>query len=266
MKKNNFKRILISLFRKTGLVAERTLQQMSSRTGDNPNSIRKKFIEKLKENNKENNNHIYYYTNVEKDKRESRTFSQVKKAIEKVQKILEENNLSIYIGGGTVPYLLLNQESGRLHDDIDTICKLEDIEKLRELFKKEGLYIPEWDSKNHAKAGRDYGFEMKIEGVPFGIYPFEYKDGTITQYSFDPYSKTCKTKTIPIEQLSDYIYTYKSRDGKTYRTISLEYIKLTKDNTGRPKDIVDSKKISEYGIRNDVMSRIVMYKEVKSER
>lgn len=212
------------------------------------NNTRKNFIEKLKKQNTE-------------DKRDSQTFYQIKKVIEKVQKLLEENNLNIHIAGGIVPYLLLDEDSNRLHDDIDTICKLEDIERLREIFKKEGFYIPEWDSKSYSKDGKDYGFEMKIDGVPFGIYPFKYENGSITQYSFDPYNKLCKTKVIPIEQLSDYIYTYESRAGKVYDTMSLEYIKLTKDNTKRPKDIIDSEKISEYGIRTDVMSRIIMYKE-----
>ena len=163
--------------------------------------------------------------------------------------------------GGIVPYLLLDEDSGRLHDDIDTICKLEDVEKLREIFRTEGFYIPEWDSKNYSKDGSDYGFETIIDGVPFGIYPFKYEDEYITQYSFDPYNKLCKTKVISMEQLSDYIYTYESRDGKMYNTMSLEYIKLTKDNIKRPKDIIDLEKISEYGIRTNVMSRITMYKE-----
>lgn len=269
MNKNELKKILMSLrnnknenqvnnlLGKIDLLPEEKLQQMISQIGNNEENIRNYFIEKLTEHNNSNS---------EIAERESRTFCQIKKVIEKVQKLLKENNLNIYIAGGTVPYLLLNQDSGRLHDDIDTICKLEDIEKLRELFKKEGLYIPEWDSKKHSEGGKDYGFETKIDGVPFGIHPFKYKEGTITQYSFDPYNKLCKIKTIPIEQLSDYIYTYESRDGKNYNTMSLEYIKLTKDNARRPKDIVDSKKISEYGIRNNVMSRIIMYKEVESER
>lgn len=208
-------------------------------------------------------NENYYSSNTQKTSRECRTFSQIKEVIIKVQKLLEENGLNLYISGGTVPYLLLDEDSHRLHDDIDTICRMEDIEKLREVFKKSGLYKPEWDSKIYSRDRRDYGFEMIINEVPFGIYPFEYKNGTVTQYSFDPYNKMCKKKTIPIKQLTDYVYTYESRDGKKYNTMSLEYIKLSKDHAKRPKDIIDSKKILEYGIRKDVMSRINMYKEVR---
>lgn len=277
MNKKDVKRILMSLrnnsneflinnlLGKIDLLSEDQLQEMIAQVG-NENDIKQFFLEKIEEQHrKHDKNPTYYYPNAKKDNRESRTFSQIKEVINRIQKLLEENGLNIYISGGTVPYLLLNEDSNRLHDDVDTICKLEDIESLRELFKKEGLYKPEWDSKNYSRDGKDYGFEMEIDGVPFGIYPFNYKNGTVTQYSFDPYNKMCKTKTIPIEQLTDYICTYESRDGKRYDTMSLEYIKLSKDNARRPKDIADSKKISEYGIRNDVMSRITMYKEVGSD-
>lgn len=48
------------------------------------NNTRKHFIEKLKKQNTET-------------KRDSQTFYQIKKVLEKIQKLLEENNLNIYI-------------------------------------------------------------------------------------------------------------------------------------------------------------------------
>ena len=205
-----------------------------------------------------------YYSNFAEDERESRTFTQIKEVQLKVQKLLDQHGLKIFIAGGSVPYLLTNEDSGRLHDDIDTICRIEDIDKLRQVFINAGLYNPEWDSKTFSSDGEDYGFEMKIDGVPFGIFPFIYDEENkiITQYSADPYNQTCKTKTIPIEEITDYIMTYRGRDEKDYNTMSLEYIKLTKDNAQRPKDIVDSKKIEETGLlRPDVLNRIQMYTE-----
>ena len=205
-----------------------------------------------------------YYSNVAEDERESRTFTQIKEVQLKVQKLLDQYGLKIFIAGGSVPYLLTNEDSGRLHDDIDTICRIEDIDKLRQVFINAGLYNPEWDSKAFSSDGEDYGFEMKIDGVPFGIFPFIYDEENkiITQYSADQYNQTRKTKTIPVAEITDYIMTYRGRDGKDYNTMSLEYIKLTKDNAQRPKDIVDSKKIEETGLlRPDVLNRIQMYTE-----
>ena len=204
------------------------------------------------------------YSNSAEKKKESITFPHIKEVVSIVQGLLNQYGIKVYLSGGTVPYLLTNEDSYRLHDDIDTVCKIEDIDKLRQIFVSAGLYDPKWDSKTFSPDGVDYGFEMKIDGVPFGIFPFSYdeKNKTITQYSVDPYNQTCKTKVIPAEEISDYIMTYKGIDEKLYNTMSLEYIKLTKDNAGRPKDIVDSKKIEETGLlRQDVLNRIKMYTE-----
>lgn len=196
--------------------------------------------------------------------RNSRTFKQIKNTLVKVQQLLDSYGLKIFISGGSVPYLLLNQDSNRLHDDIDTVCRLEDIERLREVFKQAGLYQEEWDSKNYASDGKDYGFEMKIDEVPFGIYPFNYENGVLTQYSYDPYNTQCKIKTIQLEQLSDYICSYKGADEKIYDTMSLEFIKMTKDLAKREKDIIDSLKIVETGmLRPKVMQRIKMFNEIQ---
>lgn len=227
------------------------------------NGLRDQMINDY-QSRKKKNNEIYYYNNAVNDNRESRTFAQIKEVQLKVQKLLEKYGLKIFIAGGTVPYLLTNEDSLRLHDDIDTICRIEDIDKLRQVFIEAGLYNPKWDSKTFSPDGSDYGFEMIIDGVPFGIFPFIYDidNKTIIQYSADPYNQTCKTKMIPIEEISDYIMVYRGRDGNNYNTMSLEYIKLTKDNAKRPKDLVDSKKIEETGlIRQEVLNRIQMYQE-----
>ena len=158
----------------------------------------------------------------------------------------------------------MNQDSNRLHDDIDAVCRLEDMGKLRKIFKQAGLYQEEWDSKNYANDGKDYGFEMKIDGVPFGIYPFSYENGILTQYSYDPYNTQCKIKILQLKQLSDYITSYKGVDGKIYDIMSLEFIKITKDSAKREKDIVDSLKIIETGmLRPEVMQRVKMFIEIQ---
>ena len=242
------------------LAFDPTIRHMKSSGFKNPiptNLITNVFDTKLmKEQQNENSN------------RDNKTFEQVKEVYKKVQNILDENGLKVYLSGGTVPYILQNEDSGRLHDDIDTICEKEDMNNLREVFKKEGFYKEEWDSKTYATDGVDYGFETMIDGVPYGIYPFSYNKGAkkMTQYSFDPYTKECKQKTMPMEELSDYVMTYRGLDGKTYDMMSLEYIKLSKDNAGREKDIIDSKKIEETKLlRNDVMNRISMFNEIKNQ-
>ena len=65
--------------------------------------------------------------------------------------------------------------------------------------------------------------------------------------------------------INDYVHEYKSKNGIKYKMMSLEYIKLSKDNSVRPKDKIDSKKIEETNlIREDVMKRINNYKEIQN--
>ncbi|MBR2833524.1 MAG: hypothetical protein IKE75_03730 [Bacilli bacterium] len=197
-----------------------------------------------------------YYKNFEKDNRESRTFTEIQNAYNKLREVLGENISKVFVGGGALPYLLLNRESGRLHDDIDSGCLSSDIAMLRELFKNTPYYNAEWDSLTYAKDGNDYGFELNIDGVPVGISPFEFKDGGMVSYGFDPYTKELKFRDVPNANFSDYFTAYKGVDGRIYYTVSLEYIKRSKDQIKRPKDIEDSKVIEQIGIRQDVYDRL----------
>ena len=90
--------------------------------------LKDKIDEKLEEY--ANSGHYSYYHNAKENNRESRTFEQISKAYEKIKLILTGENLITYIAGGTVPYFLLDEDSHRLHDDIDTVCKLEDVDKI----------------------------------------------------------------------------------------------------------------------------------------
>ncbi len=227
-------------------------------------TLKQQIIEEYLARKKERQETFSYYDNMIKDNRESRTYEQIKEAYENVRKYLESNNLKLFISGGTVPYLLLNENSNRLHDDIDTVCLKQDIDKIRQVFKSTTYYDKEWDSLNFSKDEKDYGFELNVEGVPVGIYPFSYENGQVVQYSWDPYNKTCKIKTIPVQELSDYVTSYKGADGRNYDTMSLEYIKLTKENAGRPKDLADVDKINQIGVRPHVMNRLSLYTEVSN--
>lgn len=262
---NNFCCKIKNFFNKI-LFKDKSTEQPVIQKSYNKVELNEKQISKPEQivNVKNNSNESSWSTN-----KEVKNFEQVKHAYEKVQKILDKSGTEVYISGGSVPYLLLNQDSNRFHSDIDSVCKIEDMKKLRKLFKSAGLYIPEWDSVNYAKDGKDYGFEMKIDGIPFGIYPFSYQNGMLVQHSYDPYNHQCKIKKMPVKELSDYVCSYTGVDGKKYDTMSLEYIKLSKDAAHRDKDIKDSAKISEIGIRQKVFDRLIMPREtqkIKAEK
>lgn len=194
--------------------------------------------------------------------REAHTFDDIKKALSKIEALTRFVDAPMYISGGIVPYLLLGQDSGRLHDDIDTIVDLKDIHELRKVFKDTPYYNADWDSLNHVQDGNDYGFELNVDGVPVGIYPFIDDDDTILQYTYDPYTHECKIKRIPEKKKENYVKTYTSTTGEVYTTMSLEYIKKSKDIVGRGKDIKDSAKIDEYGYDQELYSSIELPEDI----
>lgn len=198
--------------------------------------------------------------------RETHSFDDIKRALTTLEALTKYADAPIFIAGGTVPYLLLGEDSGRLHDDIDTLVDLKDIHELRRIFKKTPYYKEEWDSLTHVKDGNDYGFELDVDGVPVGIYPFIDDDDTILQYTYDPYTHECKIKRIPERKRENYVKTYTSTDGHTYRTMALEYIKKSKDKVGRGKDLKDASKIEEYGYDEELYSQIELPDDMEFQK
>lgn len=210
---------------------------------------------------------MYDFKGNNKNAEDNVSFKQVKSTLSKLNQILKNTNLKLFISGGTVPYLLLNQDSKRMHSDIDTICFKKDIDKIRKIFQKTKYYIPAWDSLNIVKDGKDYGLELLVDNVPVGIYPFNYENNLLTQYSYNPQNQTCKIKQIKLDDLKDYVLTYTSQNGDIYNTMSLEFIKKSKECLGRKKDIIDLKKILETGlIRPNILNRIDEIKETQNKK
>ena len=189
-------------------------------------------------------------------KEEGVPFSKIQDTIELVRETTKFASGKLYIAGGTVPYILLGQDSGRLHGDVDTIVDLKDIDELREIFKGTPYYREEWDSQTHVRDGNDYGFELDVDGVPVGIYPYLVDDDKIIQYTYDPYNHLCKIKKLPQKDVSKYVNSYISLNGQSYDTMTLEYIKKSKDQNPRPKDTADSAKIEQYGYSKEIYDSI----------
>lgn len=209
---------------------------------------------------------MYDFKGYNKKTEDNVSFKQVKSTLSKLNEILKKTNLKLFIAGGTVPYLLLNQDSKRMHSDIDTICFKKDIDKIRKVLKKTEYYIPTWDSLNIVKDGKDYGLELLVDNVPVGIYPFNYENNLLTQYTYNPHDQTCKIKQIKLDDLKDYIFTYTSKNGDIYNTMSLEFIKKSKECRGHKKDVADLKKILETGlIRPNILNRINEIKEIQKK-
>ena len=117
-----------------------------------------------------NNSISAYKENLEKM---GYTYDEIMKVYDKVVK-LNKTRAKLYLMGGIVPYVLLNDRTGRRHESFDLLCDKKDVEQLRELFRKEDLYDPKRDSLTYTVNNIDYGFQVivdkiKVKANQFGL-------------------------------------------------------------------------------------------------
>ncbi len=175
--------------------------------------------------------------------REEYAFDDLMKVYEKIEK-MNKPKVKLYLSGGLVPYVLLDQKSERKHTDLDLLCKKEDMRIIREVFRNNDLYDPKKDSLTYTVNNIDYGFEIIIDKVKVNISAFEEKEDGIVEYYFNSKTKMGRIKNINAK-LNDYIVPYVSSNNKKYLTKSLELIIADKLLLNREKDKKDIEKIQE---------------------
>lgn len=181
------------------------------------------------------------------------TYNEVKNAYNEIKNVLM--NIDLYVCGGFVPYLLLNEDSNRLHHDLDCIVSLDDMKKIRSMLINTKYYVPNDDSINILKNNDDYGLEVKVNGISVGLYPYKLYNNKIYQYSYNSDNKRFKIKILE-DTLNNYLRDYKSYDGRIYKTISLEYLKKSKQIAFRNKDALDIAAIDKYGYDKNIYESI----------
>lgn len=199
-----------------------------------------------------NNSVTAYKQNLEKI---GFSYSAVMDVYHKIEK-MNKTKAKLYLAGGLIPYVLLNEDSNRRHMNLDLLCSKEDARMIREVFRKNDLYEPKRDSLTYTINDIDYGFQVVIDKVKVNIAVFDVKYDGIIQYSFDCHRRIGRIKNINAK-LTDYIVPYVSSDNKKYTTLSLEFVVADKLLLNRDKDKKDIEKISECnGISEDKIKKI----------
>ena len=182
-------------------------------------------------------------------------YTKVMEVYHKIEK-MNKTKANLYLAGGVIPYVLLNEDSGRSHTNLDLLCSKDDIRMIREVFRKNDLYEPKRDSLTYTVNNIDYGFQVIVDKIKVNISVFEEKDGGIVEYSFDCHNRIGRIKNINAK-LSEYIVPYVSSDNKKYRALSLEFLIADKLLLNRDKDKKDIEKIKECnGISEDKIKRL----------
>ena len=158
----------------------------------------------------------------------------------------------LYIVGGTVPYLVSNTMSDREHSDIDIIVATNNMSDVREYLKKNNLYVKDLDSMmfDYNKNKIDYGIDCVIDGITINFAPFEIFDNTMVQKNFLRKQSnginalvTVTLENVKIEDCTTTIIV----DQTKIKTYNLEMVRIMKEKSNKPKDVVDIKVIDEYG-------------------
>ena len=182
-------------------------------------------------------------------------YNEVLEVYYKIEK-MNKTRAKLYLSGGIIPYVLLNEESGRRHSNLDLLCSKEDIRMIREVFRKNDLYEPKRDSLTYTINNIDYGFQVVVDKVKVNISVFEEKNGGIIEYSFDCHNRIGRIKNVNAK-ITDYIVPYVSSDNKKYTTLSLELLIANKLLLGRDKDKKDIEKIKECnGVSEDKIKKL----------
>ena len=189
-----------------------------------------------------NNSIAAYKENLDKI---GNSYSEIINVYEKIDK-MNKVKIPIYLAGGIIPYILLDEDSERKHSNLDLLCKKEDAKIVREIFRNNNLYEPKRDSLTYTIDGTDYGFQIVIDNVKVDISLYEEIEGGIVEYSFDCRNRIGRKKDISVK-LNDYIKPYVSSDNKKYTTLSLEQLIVKKIVSGGDKDKKDIEKIKECG-------------------
>ncbi len=162
----------------------------------------------------------------------------------------------VYVSGGIVPYLYLGIPSVRKHEGLHFICEKQNMTRLRELVRKHGVYVPEWDSMSFETAEDDYGFCFKVADVPVEVFPFEVTAYGIKQNSYNCYNRECKSNLLPNLAKSDYISIYKTPMCDTLKARSLEVIAISKYLLNRYKDKIDFGYLSKCELDREKFDRV----------
>ena len=168
----------------------------------------------------------------------------------------------IFLAGGLVPWVISNEDSNRLHSDIDFVIPLSEMEPVRTFLKEQGLYDQTHDSLflpcNKEKV--DFGTEIFLDGLPISFTPFFKENNTLVQRDFTTANFSTKDSLValclPNLPSEDYITAYTLPDGQKLYCTSLEFVYAKKSRKNRPKDQGDLQKMKQIGLNENLLKHI----------
>ena len=169
--------------------------------------------------------------------------------------LLNANNVDYQLAGALGGYIKYNEESHRVHDDIDICINEKDIDKLELICREMGLNFKDnrLNTTRVLKNGIPSGEHEIIATTDesdfhIGAFPFEkLKDGTIInkEYYHDDDGNILVRKETYSRELAEEIYSDSGNnvnfEGHNLTIIAPEFVYLLKSYTRNDKDLDDIK-------------------------
>lgn len=151
------------------------------------------------------------------------------------------SKLSIY--GGTIPYLMTGEQPRRMIGDIDTHVSMHDMQQVRKIIASNPSKYKIISDTLQA-TGKEYGFEMLVDGVTVSVFPtIEDERGMVVnnfhQNELENTMELVSTIFYGVDERNE-IETI-NVNGIGVRIMSPKFTYITKGVAGRPKDIEDMK-------------------------
>lgn len=203
------------------------------------------------------------------------------KTYDTLSKVFSEiEGLDVYLIGGISAAIQAGQDLYRQNDDIDVMCREEDVARLIGILQKIGYSVDDRrgiktrnrvDLQEHFQAV-DHELNANINDnniLGIGIFTYKIRNNQVITHSYAFEEKEGRVvgteKVIPIE-LFDLMHDSRVVDykGMKLRTQSKEYIYLTKTRNSREKDKLDAS-VVEHTLDDKSKAKIARIKELESE-
>lgn len=190
------------------------------------------------------------------------------------------DGIDVYLVGGISAAIQTNQDLYRQNNDIDIICKEEDLSKLIEILPQIGYSVDDRrGTKTRNRVSLDGHFQATDHELNanarnrnmlnIGIFTYQVKGNKVITYSYafeEKEGKTIGTEKVIPKELFDLMYDGRTVDykGIKLKTQSKEYIYMTKSRGTREKDKLDTSVI-EPTLDDKSKAKITRIKELETK-
>lgn len=169
---------------------------------------------------------------IDEDEKISKNHQDLYDTLEELAYLLRLADVNYYIEGGLVGYLKYNEESNRVHNNINVTVEEKDYDKFKSICNTLGIEVIENPSEVHE--------ELNDNTIKIYLSSFKkMEDGSIVNKRYDENGNV--EETIVNSKLADMVYGKENTEYRGYmlNVVLPEYVYYLKSNSSLDKDKID---------------------------